>query len=363
MPGARPRRRAAEDDRRLGTRGRRHPRRVPDFCARPRNDRPARPGGLPRRRWKLQAPEIKREHGPGPRRGPHHDGACRQGPGSAGRVPGRWRQRSRSASSICRGCCRSTPATATWRGKGYLWRSASDVANALLAAADGAAAASCAEEEYRRLLYVGMTRAEDRLIVCGYHGKRAPTRTPGIRSSARALAGDADSAESPASGRPAMAGAALPHDAPPPVGAGRTGRAAAATARPPRLAGRAAAAPAAARRSAAAAGAVRRSALIDDEAGRPCSSASPLFDARPSPAFAIARGLAAAPAAADAAGYRRGERASCGAALLRARRRRLAGGRARTALVARSLAMLADAELRAAFRAAARAPKCRSWAR
>ena len=29
------------------------------------------------------------------------------------------------------------------------------------------------EEEYRRLLYVGMTRAEDRLIVCGYAGKDA----------------------------------------------------------------------------------------------------------------------------------------------------------------------------------------------
>lgn len=28
-----------------------------------------------------------------------------------------------------------------------------------------------AEEEYRRLLYVGMTRAEDRLIVCGYRGR------------------------------------------------------------------------------------------------------------------------------------------------------------------------------------------------
>lgn len=30
-----------------------------------------------------------------------------------------------------------------------------------------------AHEEYRRLLYVGMTRAEDRLIVCGYKGKKA----------------------------------------------------------------------------------------------------------------------------------------------------------------------------------------------
>ncbi|NRB30498.1 MAG: double-strand break repair helicase AddA [Rhizobiaceae bacterium] len=32
-----------------------------------------------------------------------------------------------------------------------------------------------AEEEYRRLLYVGMTRAEDRLIVCGYRGSRTPS--------------------------------------------------------------------------------------------------------------------------------------------------------------------------------------------
>ncbi|MCL6709614.1 double-strand break repair helicase AddA [Pseudomonas sp. R2.Fl] len=34
-----------------------------------------------------------------------------------------------------------------------------------------------AEEEYRRLLYVAMTRAADRLIVCGYHGKQLPSDT------------------------------------------------------------------------------------------------------------------------------------------------------------------------------------------
>lgn len=34
-----------------------------------------------------------------------------------------------------------------------------------------------AEEEYRRLLYVGMTRAEDRLIVCGYRGVRQAPET------------------------------------------------------------------------------------------------------------------------------------------------------------------------------------------
>jgi ATP-dependent helicase/nuclease subunit A len=31
------------------------------------------------------------------------------------------------------------------------------------------------EEEYRRLLYVALTRAEDRLYICGYHGVREPT--------------------------------------------------------------------------------------------------------------------------------------------------------------------------------------------
>ncbi|WP_208439185.1 double-strand break repair helicase AddA [Bartonella quintana] len=34
-----------------------------------------------------------------------------------------------------------------------------------------------AEEEYKRLLYVGMTRAEDRLFICGYSGKRTFPRT------------------------------------------------------------------------------------------------------------------------------------------------------------------------------------------
>ncbi|MEX3010867.1 double-strand break repair helicase AddA [Hoeflea sp. TYP-13] len=33
---------------------------------------------------------------------------------------------------------------------------------------------AASEEEYRRLLYVGMTRAADRLIICGYHGLRIP---------------------------------------------------------------------------------------------------------------------------------------------------------------------------------------------
>jgi ATP-dependent helicase/nuclease subunit A len=60
-----------------------------------------------------------------------------------------------------------------WKGTGYLWRAARDIGNeASKAAAAGIREAG--EDEYRRLLYVGMTRAEDRLIVCGYHGKRQP---------------------------------------------------------------------------------------------------------------------------------------------------------------------------------------------
>ncbi|MFZ1814829.1 MAG: double-strand break repair helicase AddA [Rhizobiaceae bacterium] len=54
---------------------------------------------------------------------------------------------------------------------GYLWRSGGRNSKAL---ADRLALVrQDAEEEYRRLLYVGMTRAADRLIVCGYKGTQA----------------------------------------------------------------------------------------------------------------------------------------------------------------------------------------------
>ena len=60
-----------------------------------------------------------------------------------------------------------------WQENGYLWRGGREVENSV---SHGLAAGvrEKAEEEYRRLLYVGMTRAEDRLITCGYHGKRPP---------------------------------------------------------------------------------------------------------------------------------------------------------------------------------------------
>ncbi|MFA6156351.1 double-strand break repair helicase AddA [Mesorhizobium sp.] len=90
-----------------------------------------------------------------------------------------------------------------WDGKGYLWRSASDVANGFSKAA-AAKARELADDEYRRLLYVGMTRAEDRLIVCGYHGKRAPNAGTWHSIVSRALVGapESEQREHPAGGEP-----------------------------------------------------------------------------------------------------------------------------------------------------------------
>ncbi len=48
-------------------------------------------------------------------------------------------------------------------------------------------------EEYRRLLYVGMTRAADRLVVCGYHGLNVPTYSHWHKMVAEALDGHANS--------------------------------------------------------------------------------------------------------------------------------------------------------------------------
>ncbi|EJF85427.1 double-strand break repair helicase AddA [Bartonella rattimassiliensis] len=55
-----------------------------------------------------------------------------------------------------------------------------------------------AEEEYRRLLYVGMTRAEDRLFICGYKSQKAPSHTwlqlvkKALKSHAVAIKGPAE---------------------------------------------------------------------------------------------------------------------------------------------------------------------------
>ncbi|MBV2142067.1 double-strand break repair helicase AddA [Falsochrobactrum sp. TDYN1] len=60
--------------------------------------------------------------------------------------------------------------------KGFLWQLNSGYQTGFLAAQiEGLK--TRAEEEYRRLLYVGMTRAEDRLIICGYRGSRESGET------------------------------------------------------------------------------------------------------------------------------------------------------------------------------------------
>ncbi len=56
------------------------------------------------------------------------------------------------------------------------WLPVKDLANALTDR-DAQRLRAQAEEEYRRLLYVAMTRAADRLVVCGYRGKRPSSGT------------------------------------------------------------------------------------------------------------------------------------------------------------------------------------------
>ncbi|TKT82770.1 double-strand break repair helicase AddA [Aquamicrobium sp. LC103] len=81
-----------------------------------------------------------------------------------------------------------------WRGPGYLWRAAGDMTNKFSREL-ARTAREKAEQEYRRLLYVGMTRAEDRLVVCGYHGKRGPSDMTWHAIVRDALSGSQDSAE------------------------------------------------------------------------------------------------------------------------------------------------------------------------
>lgn len=52
-------------------------------------------------------------------------------------------------------------------------------------------------EEYRRLLYVGMTRAEDWLIVCGWHGKNQPKDTSWAKLVESAFAGAPETGMTP----------------------------------------------------------------------------------------------------------------------------------------------------------------------
>ena len=111
-------------------------------------------------------------HGAEARRGPHHDGAWRQGPAGADRVPAghlHVAEAPRREHLFARAARR--PA-----GGGRPSRLAAG-GNALAHIEEAKAALRKAErEEYHRLLYVAMTRARDRLYVCGWSQKEAPEK-------------------------------------------------------------------------------------------------------------------------------------------------------------------------------------------
>jgi len=73
--------------------------------------------------------------------------------------------------------------------KAYLWRAPGETPNAFMRGLEADIGAR-ADDEYRRLLYVGMTRAEDRLIVCGFHGSRPPAQAAWHALVGNALAND-----------------------------------------------------------------------------------------------------------------------------------------------------------------------------
>ncbi len=173
-----------------------------------------------------------------------------------------------------------------WRGNGYLWRASADLANSV-SREQNRILASKAEEEYRRLLYVGMTRAEDRLIVCGYRGKLQPK--PGIWHDlvASALSQAAETRREVHS----VTGAEILHFRRSPArpyttAASDASPSASSPIYPPFLPLPDTAAPAAALSPSAAA------ALLDPQMDSVAPSRSPVLDPEVEPSFAIARGLA-----------------------------------------------------------------------
>lgn len=173
--------------------------------------------------------------------------------------------------------------------EGFLWRSTREVNNRYsrdLTARLG----DLADDEYRRLLYVGMTRAEDRLILCGYHGKKAPGLRTWHSIVSRALVGAVESQQLPhpagngdvvhrfrVTSADSAPGPAADADAPRPV-----------SVLPPELL-RPLPAVESLPRPLSPSGA----ALLIEPAVEPAiSTKSPVLDAEDQPAFAIARGLA-----------------------------------------------------------------------
>lgn len=173
--------------------------------------------------------------------------------------------------------------------KGYLWRSGSDVANGFSQAAS-LGARERADDEYRRLLYVGMTRAEDRVIICGYHGKRAqnPATWHALVSSALTASPHCEARKHPVTDDSVHRFRITPIQQLQPAPAGEASEIVTTPVPMPEALRRALPPSEQLPRPLSPSGA---SALIDEEQEAPVSTRSPVLDPNIEPGFAIARGL------------------------------------------------------------------------
>ncbi|MGE0503287.1 MAG: double-strand break repair helicase AddA [Rhizobiaceae bacterium] len=169
---------------------------------------------------------------------------------------------------------------------GLLWRAGADTANRALDALARVARLK-AEQEYRRLLYVGMTRAADRLFVCGYHGRKPPRDTTWLSIVSDALRAAPGTTMRHDDGwgevlihRVTSAPLVAATHAPAPLEAGEPFPEALLSPLPP--------APDLPRPLAPSGASL----LIEEDREPVISTQSPVFDARADPPFAIARGLA-----------------------------------------------------------------------
>ena len=81
----------------------------------------------------------------------------------------------------------SMPGLVDRQAPGFLWAPGKDLQNEAVSALKDAEKTR-AEEEYRRLLYVGMTRAADRLVVCGVAGSKGPNEASWLQRVSAVLA-------------------------------------------------------------------------------------------------------------------------------------------------------------------------------
>ncbi|MGB6116777.1 MAG: double-strand break repair helicase AddA [Mesorhizobium sp.] len=171
-----------------------------------------------------------------------------------------------------------------WAGYGFLWRASSELGNSVSRGINRELR-DRAEDEYRRLLYVGMTRAEERLIVCGYRGIRTPPQ--GIWHDMVWTALGASERTKPETDP--IAGDVLRYRFHPPISPAEEDKASASATEvtypplqplPPARHAGPSLSPSAA------------SALLDPPPEPVVSAKSPVFDPQDEPSFAIARGLA-----------------------------------------------------------------------